>query len=157
MPSSARPANYSDQRPSSDRDQGPDAPTIWLFREKLTRVGAIEGLFARFDAALRASGYIAMSGQIVDERWSLRPSNATARKRRRRSRTAAFPTPERTSRLKSRRRIAMPMNLLISSSNMRLFAWTFRLRASFLSASILRTMKMRPIGFLELYSFLEKL
>ena len=26
----------------------------------------IEGLFARFDAALRASGYIAMSGQIVD-------------------------------------------------------------------------------------------
>jgi IS5 family transposase len=47
-------------------DRVPDARTIWLFREKLTKARAIEGLFARFDAALRASGYIAMSGQIVD-------------------------------------------------------------------------------------------
>jgi IS5 family transposase len=47
-------------------DRVPDARTIWLFREKLTKAGAIEGLFARFDTALRASGYIAMSGQIVD-------------------------------------------------------------------------------------------
>lgn len=47
-------------------DRVPDARTIWLFREKLTRAGAIEPLFTRFDAALRASGYIAMSGQIVD-------------------------------------------------------------------------------------------
>jgi IS5 family transposase len=44
----------------------PDARTIWLFREKLTKAGAIDALFARFDAALRASGFIAMSGQIVD-------------------------------------------------------------------------------------------
>jgi IS5 family transposase len=44
----------------------PDARTIWLFREKLTKAGAIEPLFERFDAVLRASGYIAMSGQIVD-------------------------------------------------------------------------------------------
>jgi IS5 family transposase len=47
-------------------DRVPDARTIWLFREKLAKAGAIEGLFARFDAALRTSGYIAMSGQIVD-------------------------------------------------------------------------------------------
>lgn len=47
-------------------DRVPDARTIWLFREKLTRAEAIKGLFERFDAALRASGYIAMSGQIVD-------------------------------------------------------------------------------------------
>ena len=47
-------------------DPVPDARTIWLFREKLTKAGAIEGLLARFDAALRASGYIAMSVQIVD-------------------------------------------------------------------------------------------
>ena len=49
----------------------PDARTIWLFRERLTRAEiegkpAAEVLFARFDAALRAAGYIAMSGQIVD-------------------------------------------------------------------------------------------
>ena len=47
-------------------DRVPDARTIWLFREKLTRAGAIAPLFARFDAVLRASGFIAMSGQIVD-------------------------------------------------------------------------------------------
>jgi IS5 family transposase len=44
----------------------PDAKTVWLFREQLTRAGAIEGLFATFDAALKAEGYLAMSGQIVD-------------------------------------------------------------------------------------------
>jgi transposase, IS5 family len=47
-------------------DRVPDARTIWLFREKLTRAGAIGPLFDRFDAMLRQSGYIAMSGQIVD-------------------------------------------------------------------------------------------
>ena len=47
-------------------DRVPDARTIWLFREKLTKAGAIELLFKRFDATLRQSGYIAMSGQIID-------------------------------------------------------------------------------------------
>jgi len=47
-------------------DRVPDARTIWLFRERLTKAGAIQTLFDRFEAALRTSGYIAMSGQIVD-------------------------------------------------------------------------------------------
>jgi transposase len=47
-------------------DRVPDARTNWLFREKLTKAGAIGPLFERFDATLRQSGYIAMSGQIVD-------------------------------------------------------------------------------------------
>ena len=47
-------------------DRVPDARTIWLFREKLTKAGAIGSLFERFDATLRQSGYIAMSGQIID-------------------------------------------------------------------------------------------
>src|SRR4051812_26442251 len=34
----------------------PDAKTVWLFREQLTRAGGIEGLFATFDAALRLKG-----------------------------------------------------------------------------------------------------
>src|ERR1700760_184058 len=38
-------------------DTVPDANTIWSFRE---------ALFARFDAQLKAAGYLAMSGQIVD-------------------------------------------------------------------------------------------
>jgi transposase, IS5 family len=47
-------------------DRVPDATTIWLFREKLTKAGVIQALFSRFDAAVRAAGYIPMSGQIVD-------------------------------------------------------------------------------------------
>jgi IS5 family transposase len=37
-----------------------------LGREALKRAGAVEKLFQRFDAALKAAGYLAMSGQIVD-------------------------------------------------------------------------------------------
>ena len=47
-------------------DRVPDARTIWLFREKLTKAEAIKTLFDHFDACLRLAGYIAMSGQIVD-------------------------------------------------------------------------------------------
>ena len=47
-------------------DPAPDAKTIWLYREQLARVGAVERLFARFDAILRAKGWLAMGGQIVD-------------------------------------------------------------------------------------------
>ena len=52
-------------------DTVPDANTIWNFREALTRARlagqpAIEVLFARFDAALAAAGFLAMSGQIID-------------------------------------------------------------------------------------------
>ena len=38
-------------------DRVPDAKTVWLFRERLTQAGAIEGLFNRFDTTLRSAGY----------------------------------------------------------------------------------------------------
>ncbi len=52
-------------------DTVPDANTIWTFREALTRAQisgkpAIEVVFERFDAALAAAGFLAMSGQIID-------------------------------------------------------------------------------------------
>lgn len=47
-------------------DRVPDAKTVWLYREALAKIGAIETLFAEFDAYLRQSGYLAMGGQIVD-------------------------------------------------------------------------------------------
>jgi transposase, IS5 family len=52
-------------------DTVPDANTIWTFREALTRTKlrgkpAIEVLFKRFDTALAAAGFLAMSGQIID-------------------------------------------------------------------------------------------
>jgi len=42
-----------------------DAKTVWLFRERLTQVGAIEGLFNRFDTTLRNASYLPISGQAV--------------------------------------------------------------------------------------------
>jgi IS5 family transposase len=47
-------------------DPVPDANTIWTYREALKRAGAMDALFRRFDDALRASGFLAMGGQIVD-------------------------------------------------------------------------------------------
>jgi len=47
-------------------DAVPDANTIWTLREALTEAGAIERLFALFDRELRAQGYLAMSGCLVD-------------------------------------------------------------------------------------------
>jgi IS5 family transposase len=44
----------------------PDARTIWLFRETLTRAKAVDALFARFDAHLKERGYLAMGGQMID-------------------------------------------------------------------------------------------
>jgi IS5 family transposase len=47
-------------------DAVPDANTIWTFREALTKAGATLRLFELFDRELRAAGYLAMSGQLVD-------------------------------------------------------------------------------------------
>lgn len=47
-------------------DAVPDAKTVWLFREQLTRAGAIDDLFVAFDAWLKGKRYLAMSGQIID-------------------------------------------------------------------------------------------
>ena len=60
------------------QDAVPDAKTIWLYREQLTRAGALAKLFARFDAMLAERGFLAMGGQIIDAtmveaRW-LRPT-----------------------------------------------------------------------------------
>jgi IS5 family transposase len=47
-------------------DAVPDANTIWSFREAIKKADAVDALFARFDATLRETGFLAMSGQIVD-------------------------------------------------------------------------------------------
>jgi IS5 family transposase len=47
-------------------DSVPDATTLWLYREALMEAGAVEKLFDDFDAHLRAQGYQATGGQIVD-------------------------------------------------------------------------------------------
>jgi transposase, IS5 family len=63
-------------------DAVPDANTIWTFREALTKAGALERLFELFDQQLRAQGYLAMSGQLVDASIVAAPKqrNTTAEK-----------------------------------------------------------------------------
>ena len=56
----------------------PNAKTIWLDREQLARAGAAEKLFAHFDALLRAKGWLAMGGQIVDASIVAAPSPAAS-------------------------------------------------------------------------------
>ena len=60
-------------------DRVPDAKTIWMFRERLTRASAIDGLFRRFDDAIRAAGYIAISGQLVDSTLVAAPKQRKTR------------------------------------------------------------------------------
>lgn len=47
-------------------DEVPDAKTLWLFRQKLTKACLIEKLFAQFDDFLNQAGYKAQGGQIID-------------------------------------------------------------------------------------------
>ncbi len=47
-------------------DSVPDATTVWLFRQQLKEQSLIEELFEKFDNYLRAQGYQAKGGQIVD-------------------------------------------------------------------------------------------
>ena len=83
----------------------PDENTIRLFREKLTRAGALEALFAAFDRQLRERGYLPMGGQIVDATLVAAPNSATPRPRRRRSRRArARRKSGRTNQRRPRRR-----------------------------------------------------
>ncbi len=47
-------------------DTIPDAKTVWLFREQLTRKNLITELFEQFNSHLQANGYQAKGGQLVD-------------------------------------------------------------------------------------------
>ena len=86
----------------------PDATAIWLFREQLTRAGAIEDLFGTFDAHLKGQGYLAMSGQIVDASITPPHASGTQMSRNVLSRRAAFLMNGRQTRRSWRKRIGMP-------------------------------------------------
>ena len=44
----------------------PDQKTIWLFRENLTKAGAVKRLFSKFDRYLDNQGFRAKKGQLID-------------------------------------------------------------------------------------------
>ncbi len=87
-------------------DRVPDARTIWLFREKLTRAGAIKPLFDRFDAALREAGYIAMGGPIIDASLIAAPKQRNTEAEKAASGKGAFPRTGRPGPPSSPTRIA---------------------------------------------------
>lgn len=73
-------------------DPVPDAKTIWLFREQLTRGEAIDGLFDRFEKQLCDLGLDARCGQIVDA--SIVPAPVQRNTREENAEIKAGKTPE---------------------------------------------------------------
>jgi hypothetical protein len=111
-------------------DDVPDARTIWLFRETLRKAGAVEKLFAQFDAMLNQHGFQASGGQIVDATFAGRRAKETIATITQRSRTAKFPMTgairrrrTRTPMRAGRRKAAWPftatktMSMWIASTN----------------------------------------
>jgi hypothetical protein len=92
-------------------DRVPDARTIWLFREKLTKAGAIKTLFARFDAMLRDVGSSPCRARSSMRASSPRRASAIRTTRRKQSRRAAFPMSGRRSPQSSATRTATPGGL----------------------------------------------
>ena len=58
----------------------PDATTIWLFRENLSKAQVVEELFFRFDQSLNEAGFRAEKGQIIDASIVKAPVQRKSRK-----------------------------------------------------------------------------
>jgi len=60
-------------------DEVPDEKTVWLFRERLTRLGLVKILFEQFDQHLTAAGLIASKGSIIDASFIPAPRQRNTR------------------------------------------------------------------------------
>ena len=65
-------------------DKVPDSTTVWRFNESLTESGVVESLFEKFDEYLRANGFEARKGQIVDASIVNAPKQRNSRDENRR-------------------------------------------------------------------------
>jgi transposase, IS5 family len=72
-------------------DRVPDAKTIWLFREQLTKAGLVKKLFRQFDQFLRNSGFAAKKGQIVDASIVSAPKQRNSREENKRIKQGDIP------------------------------------------------------------------
>ncbi|CCD02403.1 transposase-like protein DUF772 [Azospirillum brasilense] len=70
-------------------DRVPDRTTVWLFREALVTAGAMEGLFARFDTALKERGDLTLPPVPPDPTLYRHRRGTTARS----CRVCSTPTP----------------------------------------------------------------
>ena len=60
-------------------DKVPDAKTIWLFKDSLTKVGIMEQLFSQFNQMLEDRGIITHKGTIVDATFVDAPRQRNSR------------------------------------------------------------------------------
>ena len=60
-------------------DKVPDAKTIWLFKDTLTKAGIMEQLFSQFNRMLEESGIITHKGTIVDATFVDAPRQRNSR------------------------------------------------------------------------------
>ncbi|GBR55222.1 hypothetical protein GCM10007872_00610 [Gluconobacter sphaericus NBRC 12467] len=88
-------------------DRVPDAKTVWLFRERLPRAGAIDILLNRFNAVLRNAGYLPILGQILDATLVALRSRAIPMRRKRICVKGVFLKTGRTNRQSCPARTAM--------------------------------------------------
>ena len=72
-------------------DRVPDAKTIWLFREQLTKAKLIKKLFRQFDQFLRNSGFAAKKGQIIDASIVSAPRQRNSRDENKRIKKGEIP------------------------------------------------------------------
>lgn len=63
----------------SEDDRVPDATTIWLFREALTKAGIIDELFLAFKKLLNDEGFLLSKGTIVDATFVEAPRQRNTR------------------------------------------------------------------------------
>lgn len=63
----------------SPEDNVPDAKTLWLFREQVSRHGLTEKLFDAFDQQLWYAGFVPRGGQIIDASLVNAPKNRNKR------------------------------------------------------------------------------
>ena len=72
-------------------DRVPDAKTIWLFREQLTEAKLVKKLFGQFDEFLRANGFAAQKGQIIDASIISAPKQRNSREENKRIKQGEIP------------------------------------------------------------------
>jgi len=85
-------------------DPVPDATTVWQYREQLVQAEVVDELFSAFDGYLKAQGWLAMGGQIIDASIVPVLSSGTTAMRMPRSRRARRPRAGTRSGRRSARR-----------------------------------------------------
>lgn len=82
----------------------PDAKTLWLYREALTKAKAVDKLFHLFDDYLKDHGYLAMGGQIIDATIVPAPSQRNSREDNHTVKSGETPAPWKAHPAKNRQK-----------------------------------------------------